>query len=394
MAATADQTAPVPVRPRLVLGALTWVHFLNDGVANYLPGILPLLVSERHMSVALVSSLMSFLTFAQMIQPLAGIWADRFGGRWFLVLSPLATVLGGIGVAYFASPWAVLLCLAVVGVGNNAFHPQALATARRSARMGAAGLAISVFLIGGEVGRALGPMGAGWLAASFGLDRVGLLALPMLLTWPLLLRAIPPSAAKKPAPLRLSGIDLAPAAKFTAYGALRFMVMLGVSTFMPLWWRAHGGSVVTGAALVSMFVGTGIVGNLAGGALSDRIGAGPVVWSAAFLTLVLVALLPAAPGIWLWVVLGVLGAVVFAPWPSTLMAVQDIFPANPSLGSGIALGLGNGLGAVLFFPVGLVANRFGFAAAFDCLIAAAALSFLPVALVKAWRPAHWARRSR
>ena len=37
--------------------ALLWAHLVNDGLAAYLPGILPAIALERHLSVALAGSL-------------------------------------------------------------------------------------------------------------------------------------------------------------------------------------------------------------------------------------------------------------------------------------------------------------------------------------------------
>jgi len=38
---------------------------------------------------------------------------------------------------------------------------------------------------------------------------------------------------------------------------------------------------------------------------------------------------------------------------------QDIFSENPALGSGIALGLANGLGALLVIPIAAIAGQWG-----------------------------------
>jgi FSR family fosmidomycin resistance protein-like MFS transporter len=385
-AMTADQPAP-----GRTLGALVWEHFLNDGMANYVPGILPLLVSERHFSLVLVGSLLSLITLAQMLQPMFGIVADRLGGRWFMLWGPVCTALGGIGVAIFPSVAMVLMSLVLIGIGNNVFHPQALATVRRRVRAGAAGLAMSIFLIGGELGRAVGPVMVGALAVAWGLNGVWLMAVPIVLTWPLVMRWIPSLPATRSARLSLRGLPFRPAAPLIVYAALRAVLVLGLSTYMPLVWRAEGGQVVAGASLVTALIGAGTIGNAAGGALRDRVGPGPVVWFSLGMIIVLLAILifHVAHGVWMWPVLGGIGAALFASWPSAIMAVQDIFHANPSMGSGLGLGFGNGIGAVLSFPLAFVAAHWGLGPAVDTLLGVAILMVVPVSLVPAWRLNQW-----
>ena len=54
-----------------------------------------------------------------------------------------------------------------------------------------------------------------------------------------------------------------------------------------------------------------------------------------------------------------LGIALFSALPVSVLAGQDIFPENRSLGSGIALGLGNSLGALLLLAFGTQTSAHG-----------------------------------
>ncbi len=61
-------------------------------------------------------------------------------------------------------------------------------------------------------------------------------------------------------------------------------------------------------------------------------------------------------GIWTWVTAAPLGIALFLAMSSAGLIDQDILPENRSMGSGIALGLANGIGALLVLAIGETAS--------------------------------------
>ncbi len=361
--------------------ALVWMHFVNDGLSAFLPGVLPFLAARRGIPLAWIGALMTVLLIGQALQPLAGVWADRSGGRRFVVWGPVLGAVGTVGLAFSPSDAAVAACLFLIGIGSTLFHPQALAAARRLAAR-REGTVLSAFLVGGELGRAFGPLAAGAVAMALGLGRLWLLAVPVALTWPWLWRLLPelPPRHRQMAPSVPWRRQFGPLAALVAFGALRATAMYGMSTFLPLLWRQQGGSAVVGAALVTTLFGVGIAGNLGGGMAADRWGRQPVLMGSSLAAAALVAAFLHARGIWVWPALGLAGVALFATLPVTTLVGQDLAAGNHALGSGLALGLANGIGAVLLLPLSFAAARLGLHAGF-WLIVAILLATLPVGAV-------------
>lgn len=353
---------------RVAFGTLTWMHFVNDGLAAFLPGVLPFLATRRGVPLAWAGGLMTALLIGQVLQPLAGAWADRLGGRRLIVWGPMLGAVGTVALAFVPSIPLVAASLFLIGIGSTLFHPQALAAARNlSGRR--EGTLMSAFLVGGELGRALGPLAAGLLAVHLGLSRLWLLALPLALTWPWIWRRLPRLPVRR-GPVahiawRRHGRRMG---ALVAFGTLRATAMYGITTLVPLFWHARGGSLVTGAALVTTLVGVGIAGNLTGGLVADRWGRWPVLAGSSLLSAALLVLFAHVHGFWMWPTLAATGIALFSTLPVTTLVGQDIFAENPALGSGVALGLANGLGAVLLLPLSLAAAAWGIGAGFWIIV--------------------------
>ncbi|MHB1565924.1 MAG: MFS transporter [Acidiferrobacter sp.] len=356
--------------------SLSWLHFLNDGAANFLPGILPLLLVSMHRSAALAGTLMAALLIGQGLQPLFGYWADRVGGRWLITIGFLGTAIGmaGVGLATHFVP--LVLALALIGVANAAFHPQALAAARSLEQTRhQKGTAVSVFLVGGELGRGLSPWLATLVVAGLGLAHLWVLALVSLVSLVIFYPAIPmlPPRPRHAAPLSFHG-KVRPLTALIGFAGLRSLVTYAVVTFLPLLWYASGGSLTTGALLIAVVIVAGIVGNLSGPPLARRYGRRRLLTGALAISALVLALVIVSPWRVDWVLLALLGMGLFAPLAVTVVIGQDIFPENRSLGAGLALGMANGLGALAMIGLGQCAQAFGLSVTLWVVVAAALLA--------------------
>ncbi|MEJ2688017.1 MAG: MFS transporter [Gammaproteobacteria bacterium] len=311
---------PVAASASRRLATLSWTHFLNDGAANYLPGVLPTVLISLHAQVALAGTIMGTLLLGQALQPLYGWLSDHLGGRWLIFIGIIGTTVGGAAVGIAPGYGSLLLALLLIGLTNAMFHPQALA-AVRGLSTGRDGFYISVFLVGGELGRGIWPVLASLVVVHSGLAALWLLALPALLTLPWLHRYVPRLPARHPdSPPIAWRRHRRTLANVVTYSALRATMMFSLVTFVP-----H---------------------------LADRFGRRPALFVARMLCSLLLALFLIVSGPWLWIVLGMLGIALFATLPVSILMGQDILPENRSLGAGLALGLANGCGALAVMALG------------------------------------------
>ncbi len=344
------------VRSRTRLFTLTWAHLLNDGASNYLPGVLPAVLVAVHGNVHMAGVLMAALMIGQALQPVAGWLADRAGGKWFVALGLLLSSLGGGLLGVTDSLGILIILLLMIGMGSALFHPQALAGVRSMVQK-RHGLFTSVFLVGGEMGRGIWPTAASLVAANLGLQYLWIIAIPGLLTVAAVLRFAPALPAHpRTGPAIRWNAHSRPLLLLLGYRSIRALTISGLVTFIPILWHLHGGNLVGGATIISTLIVVGVVGNLFGGHLADRFGRRPVLVASTLATALLVVPTAYAGGPWIWVLAAVLGPLLFLTASTTILIGQDIFPENRSMGSGIALGLANGIGALLVLVIGFLVN--------------------------------------
>jgi len=90
-----------------------------------------------------------------------GFLADRWDPRFALALGIIVAGIGLIGAGLVRNPLMLSLSLAIVGIGNSAYHPTGLALLSKGMRVRGRGLALNgVF---GNLGIALAPFSAGIL---------------------------------------------------------------------------------------------------------------------------------------------------------------------------------------------------------------------------------------
>lgn len=382
---TAANTGAIDTgKPMLRLAGMGWSHFVNDGAANFLPGVLPAVLIGMNLPVAWAGTLMTALLVGQGLQPFVGLLGDRFGGRTLSLLGLLGSSIGAGLVGIVTSPATLIAVLVLIGVSNAFFHPQALAGVRRLA-VGHQGLAMSSFLVGGEVGRGVWPVLAGLCVALGGLHWLALLALPGLVSVFVLARCAPSLAPRSADATPIAWSEhLGGVTRLVIFCALRSFLTFAAAMLLPLMWSADGGSLTTGASLITVMMVVGVIGNLGGGWLADHIGS-RILLVGTLLASGLCSLgLAFAGGLTLWFLTAVLGIALFATMPLTVLIAQDLLPENRSFGSGLSLGLANALGALAVMAIGPLIDTAGAASGF---LLAAGAAFVATILAF-WVPRH------
>jgi FSR family fosmidomycin resistance protein-like MFS transporter len=373
-----------PMRGWALVG-LAWLHFVNDGGANFLPGVLPVVLVAIGKPASLAATLMFVLVAGQALQPVTGLLGRRLGGRKLMWIGVIGVPIGAglVGLAPNLT-WLVVV-LALMGAANACFHPQALAAARAFAgRRGHFGLAL--MMLGGEIGRGVWPLIASAAVALGSLRSLWVPAAIALATVPVVYWLLPPRQTQATEwRIRLKG-RLGATGSLLAYTGVRGLVITGATVYLPILWKARGGGLIGGAALITLMLIAGLGGTLYGANLADRIGRRPVLAVAGAGMIAGVALIAwgAVPAMWAGAT--VLGLAAFATFPLTTALGQDLFPENRPFGSGLALGLGNALGAGLAALVGLSLGVLALSGLFWILVAAAVLDLALVAVLPLAQP--------
>jgi FSR family fosmidomycin resistance protein-like MFS transporter len=341
----------------------TLAHFSVDLCAGALPVIVLFLARALNLSIAQSGFIISaYAISSSLTQPLFGYLSDRTGGKYqsALGLACIAVFQGMLGFATNYSTVLVMACLA--GCGSAAFHPHGASGATRAGGTRKTS-AMSVFMLGGNTGYALGPVIAAAAMTAFGVHGSAVISLIGLLLVPLVLSAQGPhtastSTSTTPASASAAATAASPQ-RFTTMSIIALMLIMflrawtqsGTTTYIPVYFTRVVGFSVEGASQISSINLLALaIGGLVGGLLSDRFGGRRVMmasWLIYAPAIVALFLAPFAVSTsWVFVAAIVAGFVAGASWPPLIVMAQELFPKNAGVGSGIALGFAFAMGGI------------------------------------------------
>ena len=132
-----------------VVGAVSFVHLLNDLIQAVLPAIYPMLKQQYLLSFAQIGLItLIFQITASLLQPAVGFYTDKHPKPGLLPLGMVFTLLGLAMLSMVNSFSMLLLASAMIGLGSSTFHPEASRVARMASG-GRYGLAQAVFQMEG-----------------------------------------------------------------------------------------------------------------------------------------------------------------------------------------------------------------------------------------------------
>lgn len=344
-------------------------HFVHDTYTAFLAPLLPAFIARFGLSTTQAGALSVFYQWPSLVQPYIGYLADRASLRYMLILAPAitATLMCLLGIAPGYAVMAVLLLAA--GVSSAGLHAVGPVIAGRLSGRNL-GRGMSFWMVGGELGRTVGPLIVVSAVSAWGLEGMvwlmvgGWLASAALYIF---LRGAADGPGRGPAPrpwreaLRAMQPLLVP---LTALLITRFFLTVALSTFLPTFLNREGASLWSAGAALSVLQAAAVVGALAGGSLSDRFGR----------KIVLVAMTVAAPLVMFlflssrgWVqfpLLLLLGFTVMSGTPVIMALVQESYPQGRALANGIYMALNFLLTAVVTIAMGALGDLFGLRPAF------------------------------
>ena len=343
-------------------------HAVHDTFTAFLPPLLPSFIENLSLSNTAAGGLSAFLQIPSLLQPFIGHLADRTTLRWIVVLAPGVTATA-MSVLGWAPGYAVLaLLLLTAGLSVAAFHATApVAVGYLSGRR--LGRGMGFWMVGGELGRTLGPLVVVSALAVMSLKSMVFLAIAGLATSVILyfrLRDVPLRTRGegeqihwKAAVRAMRGVM----SLLAALIALRSMMMMSVTIFLPVFLTDEGANLWLAGAALSIVEGAGIAGAFAGGWISDRLGRRTVVAFGHLAAPITLLLFLASDG---WVriaLLPVIGLTLLSIPPVLMALVQEQFPDSRALANGVFLSMSFAIRSIAAIAYGAVGDAFGLSTA-------------------------------
>ncbi len=363
-------------------------HLTVDSYVGLLPVLYPLLIQRFSLNLATVGLVsLAYSGMAAVSQPLFGVLADRVGTR-FTGAAVIWTVVTFAAIGFAPNFPTLVGVAALSGLGSGAFHPFGAVTVRGLLPERGANLAMSVYVTGGTLGVAVGPLIGVVLFTLLGVRGTALLLVPGLASAGFVLFAMRrPEPRSRPAAAGGGArvLAVAPLVAVIAVMASRSWTLTTLQAFTPTWYHRLGYSPWFYGSLATTIVLSSAIGTVGTGSLADRWGRKAVILGSLLLSIPAVGLFVAFPGSlgFLWAI-GI-GALAGSTAPLCLMLAQELMRGRTGLASGLVMGLGFVTGAIGVPITGIVADRWGLQSAL-MLQVAVVLATIPIALALPGEP--------
>jgi len=345
--------------------SLVIVHIANDSYFGFLPPLLPLIVARMDLPLSLAGLLASMFSFSGAVgQPLFGYFSDRFRKGGLIALGPIGGALMTL-LVYMPNYASMLLLLFIAGAGSACFHPVASVIASEISGK-RKGFGVSVYVAGGRIGVGLGAALSTFLVTTWGLESIplgGLLGvavgMPFFFIAPKIKNPLADSQMDLWETIRALSKIIHPLSIMWLVNLCRTTVTIVVSTYMPLYIVASGGSIGAGGRALTLFLFAAAIGGVYGGYLSDRIGRRVVMIGGLLLGTPLLGVTFLMPEPYRTVFLMISGAVLYSPMGVSVTYAQEVAPENKALVSGFMMGVVWFFGSMIAIGVGALGDVFG-----------------------------------
>lgn len=354
----------------LVLGGISFSHFLNDTMQSLIPSVYPILKENYSLSFAQIGLItLAFQITASLLQPVVGSVTDRKPQPFSLALGMGFTFVGLLMLSGAHNFAMLVLSAAMIGLGSAIFHPESSRIARMASG-GRYGFAQSVFQVGGNLGSAIGPVLAALIVVPFGQPSIAWFSsiafVAIVVLWRIGSWYKPRIAARGgAAPKRAAG---APSGSRVAL-AIGILIMLVFSKYIYLssltsyytFYLMHKFGVTTQISQLLLFVFLGAVaaGVYFGGPLGDRFGRRYVIWFSILGALPFTLLLPYVNLEWTVILSVIIGLIISSAMPAIIVYAQELVPHRFGMISGLFFGFAFGAGGLGAALLGVVADAKG-----------------------------------
>ncbi len=368
----ADNPKPsFPTLPWAGTGLILFAHFVVDSQANFFAALVPLLREKLGMSITTVGFLISCQAISGSIsQPITGVVIDKWPRLPWLAVGLIGSSVAFTAIGWVTSVYGLAAALIIGGTLFGLCHPDMAARAGRLSSEHA-GFIVSVFVTGGRLGFAFGPLIAIFIAETMGMEYLWVFVAVALLAmagvkWGM---PAPPESKNKG---RQEGDGLiavlkhvrGPVLLLFAIAIVRGTTLANLGGFLPAIFVDKGLGLWEGGIANTVIFFSGAIGVMLGGIMGDRYGKPKVITIGLGCALVGMVVFLLAPLEWAYISLAVIGAGVFVPMGVSVALAQEYLPEHRGFASSLMLGGGWILAGLTAIPISLLGERVGMLNAF------------------------------
>ena len=372
-----------------ILAAISLCHGLNDLMQSVLPAVYPILKEAYRLDFGQIG----LITFANqatasLLQPVVGAFTDRRPKPYSLPVGMAFTLVGLLLLSVAPTFGAILIAVAMVGIGSSVFHPESSRVARLASG-GRHGFAQSFFQVGGNFGSSTGPLLAAYIVLPYGQRSIAWFGVTALAAMAILIRVGTWYRQHMLASVHKAGASLRsalPSARVRL--ALVVLVLLVFSknvylasmTSFYTFYLIQKFHLSVQSAQLHLFVllGAAAAGTFIGGPVGDRIGRKAVIWVSVLGVLPFTLALPYANLFWTEVLTIFIGLIFASAFPAIVVFAQELVPGRVGTVSGVFFGFAFGAGGLGAALLGQLADATSIGLVF------AVCSFLPAIGLLTW----------
>lgn len=335
-------------------------HLLNDMFQAVIPAIYPMIKESLGLSFMQIGAItLTNQVTSSLLQPVVGYFSDKHPRPYGLVVGMCFTLTGLLLLSFAESFPLVLLSVAFVGVGSSVLHPESSKVARLASG-GAKGMAQSIFQIGGNVGRAFGPIAVALIVVPHGQGSIRWIALFAVVAIWVLAKIC--SWYKKQLEVYGCGksqFDVENDSHLSKHRIVVALLVLLILVFSKNFYTANiqsyltfymidkfGLSVTASQYVLFAFLVSTAIGLLIGGKLGDIYGRKYVIWVSILGSSPFALLLPYCDMTWTIILVILVGMVMSSAMPAILVYGTELLPGNVGMIAGAFFGLSFGLGGI------------------------------------------------
>ncbi|MBC7189128.1 MFS transporter [Candidatus Aerophobetes bacterium] len=357
------------------LVVLFFNHFVNDFYSLLFPMFIPTLMLSLKINYFEASILLSCVAIiGALFQSPIGYWADLYRKRVvFMALGFMCYAIGAIILGLSNGFYLLLASSFLVGLAHTTYHPQGTNIITKIFEK--KGSALGIHGVGGQFGRFFSPILIAFLISTLEWRKAAMVvALPALVAFFLSFVFL-----KEPAEKGEKGLTRAftlPVLLLVLTLGLRSAIFQGTISFLPSFLVEKGSSLNLAGVLTGVMLGTGILAQLIGGVIGDRVPKGRIIFLS-LLGLTLFFLLfyfkvinqnaSIEYGFLIFSLIGI-GFCIFVTFPVGLALSAEITPGE-RVGASVGAVMGGGLilPSVTLPVVGFLIDKFGFKGGFGLL---------------------------